>query len=228
MTGVLRKAVLGATFVGAIATVAAAQVTSPPVLNSLEVKRLVASSTPADDVKLSAHFAALADRYEADASEHTAMARSVAGSRNQALASSTQAHCDRLATGDRDAAVTLRRLASFYADRGKGIAANLPPDAARFEGGEGAPAPTRDEVRGLVSGATTATDHRLLADYFEALSNEYGAVAAEHTAMANGFRPAKAANGPSHYERLASEARENARDAKEMAALHRTLAESVR
>jgi hypothetical protein len=228
MTGVLRKVVLGATFVGAIATVAAAQVASPPILNSLEVKRLVASGTPADDVKLSAHFAALADRYEADANEHAAMARGVAGSRNQALATSTKAHCDRIAASDRDAAVTLRGLASFYADRGKGVAANVPPDAARFEGGAGAPAPTRDEVRGLVAGATTATDHRLLAEYFEALSTDYLAVAAEHAAMVKANLPAKTADGPSHCQKLVNEARENARDANEMAALHRKLAESVR
>ena len=46
-----------------IADTIAAQETRGAVLNSLEVQQLVAWAEPADNVRLSAHFSALADRY---------------------------------------------------------------------------------------------------------------------------------------------------------------------
>src|SRR5215217_5234328 len=67
---------------------ATAQAVSP-ILSTLQVQKAVASSEPADNAKLSAHFAALADRYEADARRHRAMANTfmVQPARQSALSS---------------------------------------------------------------------------------------------------------------------------------------------
>lgn len=58
----------------ALANSANAQ-TGSPILNALEVQKLVASTEPADNARLSAHFAALADRYMREATRHNAMAQ---------------------------------------------------------------------------------------------------------------------------------------------------------
>ena len=57
-----------------LANIATAQ-TPSPILNTLEVQKLVASTDPADNARLSAHFAALADRYAREATRHDAMAQ---------------------------------------------------------------------------------------------------------------------------------------------------------
>jgi hypothetical protein len=68
----------------AIPFVGTAAAQSPSlILNTVELRKLVDSAQPADHARLSAHFAALADRYAAEARRHTAMASSYAGNPNR-------------------------------------------------------------------------------------------------------------------------------------------------
>ena len=46
---------------------------SPALLSTVEVQRLIARAEPGDHAGLNAHFAALADQYDAEAKQHTAM-----------------------------------------------------------------------------------------------------------------------------------------------------------
>src|SRR5512134_456906 len=71
--------------------------TASPVLNTLEVQKLVASGEPADHTRLSAHFAALSDRYAAEAKRHEAMAKSFVGNPNRNTGGGMSAHCRKLA-----------------------------------------------------------------------------------------------------------------------------------
>ena len=61
-----------------LASFAAAQQPTTPILNTLELRQAVASSAPADQARLAAHFTALADRYAADAKVHAKMAQALA------------------------------------------------------------------------------------------------------------------------------------------------------
>src|SRR5262245_41432399 len=81
----------------ALVTMANAQ-TSWPILNTLEVQKLVASTDPADNARLSAHFAALADHYAREATRHDAMAQAFIASPTRRTPTNTAAdHCRRLA-----------------------------------------------------------------------------------------------------------------------------------
>jgi hypothetical protein len=90
------------------------------LLTNKQVRNLIASAkTPADHAKLQKHYLALAAKYEADATEHTADA--VAYRKNPTFADSknptgpgTAAHCDRWADLDRQAAKEARDLASAH------------------------------------------------------------------------------------------------------------------
>jgi len=95
-----------------VAGAAAAQAPSP-ILNALEVQKLVASSEPADNARLSAHFAALADQYATDARRHTAMAQAFTAAPTRRTPTHSAAdHCKRLATLNTQSSETLRELAA--------------------------------------------------------------------------------------------------------------------
>ena len=93
---------------------------STDLLTSKQVQELVATAnTPADHLKLSKHFAALAAKYEADANEHEAEAQ--AYHKNPTFMESknpsgpgTAAHCERFAELARQAAKEARDLASAH------------------------------------------------------------------------------------------------------------------
>jgi hypothetical protein len=93
---------------------------STDLLSSKQVKELVATAkTPADHLKLSKHFTALAAKYEARADEHAAEAQ--AYRKNPTFMESknpsgpgTAAHCDRFAELTRQAAKEARELASAH------------------------------------------------------------------------------------------------------------------
>src|SRR5215217_3184128 len=90
--------------------------TASPILNTLEVRKLVASTDPADNERLSAHFAALADQYAREATRHDAMAQAfIAAPTRRTPANSATDHCKRLATLNRRSAETLRELAAYHA-----------------------------------------------------------------------------------------------------------------
>lgn len=93
---------------------------STDLLTSKQVKELVATAkTPADHVKLSKHFTALAAKYEDQANEHEGEAQ--AYRKNPTFMESknpsgpgTAAHCDRFAELMRQAAKEARELASAH------------------------------------------------------------------------------------------------------------------
>src|SRR5262245_53798939 len=88
---------------------AAGQTPAAPILNTLEVRKLVASTDPADNARLSAHFAALADRYEREGTQHNAMAQAFIAAPTRRTPTNTAAdHCKRLATLNKQSAETLR------------------------------------------------------------------------------------------------------------------------
>ena len=100
--------------------------TASPVLNTLEVQKLVASSAPADNAKLSAHFTALADRYAAEARRHTTMAQSYVGNPNRSTGGGMRIHCTRLAELNTQSATTLRALADHHKALATGAASTAP------------------------------------------------------------------------------------------------------
>lgn len=93
---------------------------SQDLLTSKQVRELVAAATaPADHLRLSRRFAALAVKYEADASEHRALAAvyrkaPTPSETKRPMAPDTAAHCDRFATLAATAATEARSLAAAH------------------------------------------------------------------------------------------------------------------
>lgn len=224
----LRLASIGALALGSFIGTASAQSAPSPILSSLEVQRLVLSGTPADNVRLGAHFGALADQYAAEARQHEDMAREYKGTTNRRLAESMPVHCDRLADIDRQSAATLKELAAYHEQLGRGTVAAAPDNAAPFEKGAGASAPTDQEVRALAASAHTPADHRVLAEYFMTVASRYKAAEAEHTTMAHTYQGLRVTPGAAHCDRLVQLSRDGAKEATAAAAMHTQLAETTR
>ncbi len=97
------------------------QASSADVMSRKELLALVATAKSREDhLKLSKHFAVVAERYEADASEHTAMARAyrerpTASETKRPGAPDTSTHCERLAEFARSSAKVARELAQEHA-----------------------------------------------------------------------------------------------------------------
>ena len=209
----------------AFVSAATAQTAASPILNTLEVQRLVASADPADNARLSAHFAALADRYAREASQHEAMANAfIAAPTRRTPTHGAADHCKRLATLNKQSAATLRELAAYHEKRAAGAAATLPKGAARFQGGAGAPEPSDDEVKALAARATTPTDHHALEEYFQGVSKRYREAVNEHTAMAQAYRGTRIAQAAVHCDRLVTLSRDEAKEAAAAAEMHKQLA----
>jgi hypothetical protein len=107
------------TFAGAAAAQSDAG-KNPELLTPKQVRELVANAkTPADHLKLSRHFFALADKYEADATEHRELAAvyrkaPTASETKRPGVPDTAAHCDRFAELAADAAKVGRSLATAH------------------------------------------------------------------------------------------------------------------
>jgi hypothetical protein len=199
--------------------------TTPPILNTLEVQKRIASNAPGDNAALAAHFAALADRYAADERRHTAMAGAfIAGPTRRVAANSAAEHCKRLAQLNADSAKTLRELAAHHEKLAGGVASTAPKDGARFQGGTGAPEPADAELSALAARANTPTDHHALQEYFITASKRYTADANAHVAMAQAYRGTRIAQAADHCDRLARQLRDSAKEATEAAAMHKQLA----
>jgi|SRR5581483_22392 len=119
-------AVLGLAFIGMTTTSAAAQGNkSSDLLTAKQVQELTATAkTPADHMKLSKHFAALAAKYDAEAADHDAIAKAYrrmpnAGESKRPGAPDTAIHCDRLAEYARNSAKEARALATAHEDMAK-------------------------------------------------------------------------------------------------------------
>jgi hypothetical protein len=214
-----------ATFV----STATAQTAASPILNRLEVQKLVASDDPADNARLSAHFAALADRYAREASRHDAMANAFIAAPTRRTPTNTAAdHCKRLATLNRQSADLLRELAGYHEKRVTGAAAAVPKGTTRFRGGAGAPEPSDDELNALAARATTPADHHALEEYFQGAAKRYREAVNEHTAMAQAYRGTRIAQAAVHCDHLVSLSRDEAKEAAAAAEMHKQLATVAR
>jgi hypothetical protein len=203
--------------------------TASPVLNTLEVQKLIASNAPADNAKLGAHFAALADRYEADARRHTAMANAfIAAPTRRVAANGAADHCKRLAQLNVESAKTLRELAGHHNRLAGGVASTTPQGGARFQVGTGAPEPTDAELRALAAKANMPADHRALQEYFLTAAKRYAADANAHATMAQAYRGTRIAQAAVHCERLVGTGRDAAKEATAAAEMHGQFASVAR
>jgi hypothetical protein len=202
--------------------------TASPILNTLEVQKLVASSQPPDNAKLSAHFAALGDRYAAEAKRHEAMARSFGGNPNRNYEPGMSAHCRKLAGLDNQSASTLRELATHHQKLAGGTPSASPRDGARFQGGAGASTPTDQELNALAAKANLPADHRALAEYFQTLAKQYTADANAHVAIAQSYRGTRIAQAADHCDRIVASARESAKEATAASDMHLQFANIAR
>ena len=204
--------------------VVAAQERPPGLLNTLEVRALVARGDPVDNDRLFLHFRLLWDRYLTEAELHDAMARRVAGNPNRTSGGGRREHCKQLATLNRQSAEIVRELALYHKRLAEGTTATLPAGAARFQGGAGAPDPTAQELDALAAQARTRTDQLALAEYLRMLARRHTRDANEHMRQALTFRGGRLAQSAVHHEGQASADRTAAREALRAAELHRQLA----
>jgi len=210
----IRTAAVGALAVLVLAGAAAAQ-TASPILNTLQVRTLVASAEPADHARLSGHFSALADQHDAESRRHMAMASSFVGNPNRNLGTGMSAHCKRLATLNAESAATLRQLVTHHQALASGAPSTPPRGAAAFHGGAGAREPT-------------PADHRALEEYFVTLAKRYTAEATDHAAIAQSYRGTRIAQAAVHCDRIVANAREAAQEATAAAEMHNALARIAR
>jgi hypothetical protein len=208
----------------ALAGSAAAQQTSP-ILNTVEVQALDENATPENHGRLSAHFAALGDRYDVEARRHASMART--GNPNRAGAGMNE-HCRRLSALNAESAATLRELATHHQALAGGSASVAPYGGERFEKGEGAPDPTAAELDPLARAANTRAEHRGLQEYLLTLATRYTAEANEHNDFARRYVGTRIAWGTARHERLRDIAREAAREAEAAALMHGQMADIAR
>jgi hypothetical protein len=211
-----------------VAAAADAQEKASGLLNTLEVRELVARAEPADNARLSAHFAALAGQYAAEAKRHTAMSQSFVGNPNRNVGSGMSAHCKQLADLNTRSATTLRELVSYHDKLAAGAPATPPRDGVRFQGGAGAPEPTEKELNALAAKASTPAEHRGLEEYFVTLAKRYTADANEHTTLAQTYRGTRIAQAAVHHDRLAGLSRDAAKEATAAAEMHKQLANVTR
>ena len=92
----------------------AAQERPPGVLNTLEVRALVARGDPVDNDRLFMHFRVLWDRYLTEAERHESMAPSFMGNPNRTSGDGAREHCKQLATLNRRSATIVRELALYH------------------------------------------------------------------------------------------------------------------
>jgi len=211
-----------------LAVNATAQTTPSGLLNAQELRTLVTRAEPSDHARLTAHFRMLADRYAAEAKRHTSMAQSFAGNPSRNLATGMSPHCRRLADLNTESATTVRELATYHQKLASGSPATPPAGGARFEGGAGASEPTEKELNALAAKASTPVEHRAIEEYFLTLARKYTTEVSEHTAMAQTYRGTRIAQAAVQHERLATLARDSAKEASEAATMHKQLANIAR
>ena len=216
---------LGALALFAFVEGAAAQATSPAVLNSIELQELIKRAEPADHARLEVHFSVLAEQYAAEAKRHNAMAAAFIGSPTRRTAANSAAdHCKRLEQLNLQSVTTLRQLAAYHEGLAGGKASAAPRGAARFEGGAGARKPSTEELTALAAKANTPADHRSLEEYFLSLAKRYTTEANDHVALANAYRGTRMSQAAVHCDRVAALSRDEAKEATAAAAVHKQLA----
>jgi hypothetical protein len=215
-----------------IAAGGAAQ-TPSPLLNAIEVQRLVERGTPDDHAQLTAHFTALADRSDANAKRHMAMSKGFVGNPSRNITAGLSTHCTRLAALNTDQATALRELATHHGTLAAGRPSTPPSASARYDAGAGAAEPDEAALSRLAATASTPADHRALEAYFLAQAKRYTSDAAEHAGLARAYRgrpraEASAMAAARHCDRLEALARDAAKEATAAAAEHRSLSGTTR
>jgi len=208
----------------ALVTTASAQTA---VLSSLDVQKLVAANTPDSNATLARHFTALGDKYGADAASHQEMATAYTANANRTVGGGLAVHCKRLSEIATQSAAAAREMASYHDKLAAGASPGVPRDAARFDSGKGAPAPTATDLHRLATAAHTPADHHALEEYFTTLARKSVAEAETHKAMAGAYRAGVrkgVADPAAHCDRLATLATDAAKEANEAATQHRQLA----
>jgi hypothetical protein len=218
-----RSAAFAAIALLALAGSVAAQERTNALLNTVEVQQLVARGDPADNARLSAHFAALADRYAAEARRHISMSRSFAGNPSRNFGAGMSEHCKRLANLNTESETTVRALAAYHETLASGAPATPPANAGRFQAGAGAPEPSEHELNVLAAKASTPAEHGALEEYFLTLANRRAAEASEHARLAQTYRGTRIAQAAVHHDHLAALSRDAATEARAAAAMHEGL-----
>lgn len=195
-----------------------------PILNIVEVQKLVASETPVDHARLASHFTALADQSAGEARRHQTMARSFGGNPSRQLGTNMTAHCNRLAGLNTEAASTLRELAAHHNKLAAGASSTVSPKAAPYQSGKGARVPTDKELSDLAAKAATAADHRALMEYFQTTAKRHAAAANDYTRMSQTYRGTKIAAAGFNADRLAMLSRDAEKEAIAAAKMHEDLA----
>ena len=215
-----------ASFVVALLALSIANATAEtsPVLNTIQVQKLVKSGTPADNAQLAAHFAALADQSASDAKRHETMSTAYAGHRSPAVGTAMGVHCDRLADLSRQAATTLGELAAHHRTLAAGGASTVPLNAAAYQSGKGARKPTGKDLGDLAATANTAADHRALMEYFQMTARRHAAAAANYARLAQTYLGTKIAAAGVNAEHLAVLSRDAEKEAIAAAIMHEDLA----
>jgi hypothetical protein len=224
----IRSLSIAAAVILTFAGSAAAQDKPSALLNTLEVRQLVAHAEPADNLRLSAHFNALGDRYTAEANRHTSMSQSFAGNPSRNLGAGMSVHCKRLADLNTQSATTVRELAAFHEKLAAGAEAVVPAGSEKFHAGAGAREPNDKDLNALAAKASTPADHRGLEEYFRTLARRYEADAKEHATFAGALRGTRIEHGAISHTRLAELARDAAKEANEAAEMHKQLAAAAR
>jgi nitroreductase len=211
--------------IAALATVgvSTAEASSPSLLNALEVRQLVAQSAPDAHARLAAHFATLADRYDAQAVRDAAVAKVMGGNPNRRMAIPVGSYWIRHADANAESAVTLRALAAHYRLLAGGISSRAPLNSGRFMNGFGAPAPTDQELAIASGTARTAVEHAVLVEYFLSEADRHVANAEQHATRAQAYRVnanQRTISTAMHCDRMASAAREARNKARRNAADH--------
>lgn len=227
-TTFVRSFALAAAAVFALAGIAASQEKSSGLLNSLEVRQLVARAEPGDNAQLGVHFSALADQFAAEARRHTSMSKSFAGNPNRNLGTGMSAHCKQLADLNAQSENTARELSAYHGKLAAGTPAIAPRDSARFQEGAGAPEPTAKELNALAAKAGTPAEHKALEEYFLTLAKRYTTEVNEHVSLAQTYRGTKISQAAVHHDRLAELARDSAKEATAAAEMHKQLANVAR
>ena len=202
--------------------------TSSPILNIIEVQKLVASGAPDANARLAAHFTALADESAAEAKRHQAMSTGFGSNPGRQLGANMSAHCNRLAGLNRQAAATLGELAAHHTKLAAGVPSIVPPKAAAFQSGKGARVPTDDDLRALAAKASTPADHRALMEYFNETAKRHTRTASEHQQMSMSYRGTRIPSAAVHCDRLVTVSQDAAKEATAASTMHKDLAAIAR
>ena len=188
-------------------------------LTASEVSQLISRGDPADHARLSAHFAALAERQAADVKMHTAMQQAYANSGKPSGLGMVN-HCKAMVGRGQESAGSLRELSAYHSKLAGG---------ATIQGGLAILAPSSGhpsdaELTRLAATAETAADHCALQTYFASVATRDEGEAADHAAYAKTWRGLTKVTAyqtqAAAHDRVAGQLRETAKEARAAASMH--------